>query len=277
MGRVLMFFELNRWVFLTVMCVFALLSTQALHAQTRSLDGAINLDAPADQSLQIEISVRNHAFVVTPVFGIIRPIISVRSVVVVVQPGQTDAQFSIDGISVDAVDYTIQYKCLGCSGVLRTQYYSPDGTRFGLANSVYIDPDDLVSPLNTELQTLGQVSGTVNVLSNSVNSSAEQDAPRSVRASVVLLNANTQQLIDSQELVLGGGSAVVAYQFSELRRTAASEYFVELRCGQCEVRSQRFSTRLTASRNHQNINFNSAIRPLVSLPFLYLLLHDDEN
>jgi hypothetical protein len=219
---------------------------------TRSLSGQISLDiAPAIKGLIVEISIRNHEFVVLPPpFGFIRPIQSTVTTNVIITQGEASALYSLTGIVEDPVDYTIQIKCPGCENVIPTQYFSPAGNQFGLSNLAYIEPDDLPVQLALVALTRATISGEILLFKPA---SKDLDFTLEVAADgnpAFILAANNSLRITK-------GDHVLKLQISGLARSSNS-FLVSLQCRNCSgsARVKRiFDTALSAQSNHSNINF----------------------
>ena len=219
---------------------------------TRSLAGQISLDvAPAIRDLAIDITVRNHSFVVLPPpFGIVRPIQSTVTTRVVIVLGESNTEYSLTGIVENPVDYAIQIKCPGCEDIIPTQYYSPDGNRFGLSNSVYIDPDDLPAELALVALTHATISGKINLLNP-----ASKDLDFTLEAT----DEGYPDFIYASDssLKISKGDQTLNYQMSGLERSSGS-FLLTLQCRNClgsAHRKRLFETPLSSQLNHTNIDF----------------------
>lgn len=219
---------------------------------TRSLVGQISLDvAPAIKDLAIDITVRNHSFaVLPPPFGIIRPIQSTATARVTIAKGESNTPYALTGIVENPVDYTIQIKCPGCEDIIPTQYYSPDGNRFGLSNSVYIDPDDLPTQLALVALTRATISGEINLLN---------PASKDLNFTLEVAADGYPDFIygSDSSLKINKGDQTLSYQISALERSSDS-FLVSLQCGSCFGSARRkrlFETPLSSQSNHTNIDF----------------------
>jgi hypothetical protein len=213
----------------------------------RTLSGLIALDTAINQPLSIEVTVRNHGFVVIPpAFTILRPIISSVSDVKVLEPNQTSAAFTISGISSNAVDYSIRFRCIDCSEKLRDQYYTLTGTQLGLSGPAYIDPSDLPVNLSRTLDTLGTVSGQV-----LIGAAAERSLPITIR----LLDADSDSVIQTQSVILRKGQVAIDYSMDGLNRSRSEGYSVEMECFRCEQSLVRTAAILAASEDHEGVDF----------------------
>lgn len=204
---------------LSVLC-----STLALAQTTRSLSGTIELDvAPNQKNRVIEITVNNHSFVVLPSLAILRPITSSQARRVTLPAGQSSVDYFVDGIiddpsSNDPVDYTIALRCIGCSSDFPLQYYSPTGNKFGLANSTFIDPDDLPAVLGLTAITRATIRGQIDL---------GQMADRDLIFTVTVLSAqNSQQVLATKRsITLPMGSSNTGYTITGLRRSIGSDQY----------------------------------------------------
>ena len=217
--------------------------------QTRSLNVELQLDQPSDQALMVEVSVRNHSFlVVPPSFSILRPIISSVSKMVEIPAGAQNASLDFDDILTEAIDYSVRFRCVNCSSSIPLQYYTESGTTRGLGNSAYIDPDDLGDLLPVSLETLGFISGAV-ALGDGL------DATRDIRLSLRLSDVSSVQLLATEGVLIREGANTVEYRIEGLTRRRADSYQLELQCSLCSPRVSRAVPTLPASENHQNIDF----------------------
>lgn len=243
---------------------------------TRTLSGTIELDvAPNQKNREIEITVNNHSFVVLPSLTILRPITSSQARLVSLPAGQSSIDYFIDGIiddpdNNDPVDYTIAIRCIGCSNDLPLQYYSPTGNRFGLANSTYIDPDDLPAVLDLTAITRATIRGDIKL---------DQTAQRDLTFTVTILSAlNPQQVFATKRsITLPAGSMTTSYSVTGLRRSiGADQYRAQLKCDNCfgaSRRAQIFERDLSPNANHSDINFSVTDQEPINLaPVLKLLL-----
>lgn len=240
---------------------------------TRSLQGRLSLDvAPNITNRTIEISVRNHSFVVIPpAFTILRPIISTQSTVVPMPVGVSSVDYLIDGISTDAVDYSIQITCVGCGADFRTQYYSPSGNKYGLADAVYLDPDALPDQLNLNAITAVTISGKL-VL--------ETVSERELSFELSVYDFDKpQQVYQQQSIALPAGARQVDYAITGMNRlTHAASFGIRVSCTVCFGISRKtieYPSALAASLNHQQIDFGIGGAMPVLVPSIYLLLNDD--
>lgn len=222
-------------------------------AQTNlSLQGTVFFDVPPARDITVEISVRNHSFVVLPPpLGFIRPITSSVMTVVSVPNGSQSISYLIEDIEPDPVDYTIQIKCLGCSGTVPTQYYTMNGNATGLVNSAFIDPLDLPSELNLNLITRGMISGEIELLNES-----SQDLEFIVEA----FDNNVPEfaIAQSPPIVLPAGELIVDYQIRGIRRNNV-QLRLEAKCENCFGRArkpQTFERLLSSQEDHNGINFS---------------------
>lgn len=256
---------------LTLLIACAVNSNLTWSQTTRGVSGAITLDVtPSDKNRVIEVTVNNHSFVVIPPFTIIRPITSSQSTRVTLTAGESTINYFIDGIIDDPVDYTIELNCIGCSSDFPRQYYSPDGNKFGLANSTYIDPDDLPVVLNLTAITRASITGEIYL-----NNISDRDLLFTV---TVFSAQNPQQNFKTKSAItLPAGSLNTAYTISGLSRAIGSDqYGIRLQCTNCYGKSrqpQNFSKTLSADENHSDIDFSvTDIARIVITPILDLLL-----
>lgn len=233
--------------------LFSLVSGVCVAQQSRSLEVNIQLAPPSDQTLLLEVSVRNHAFIlVPPTFAIIRPITSLVTQTLQIEPGQSAASITLQGISTDAVDYTVRFRCLNCSDSIPLQFLiSPrasSGTSRGLIDDAYIDPEDLEPAINVELDTLGFIRGVVRLAQG-------QAAENDVRLTVRAVDAVSGQLASSQPIRIVAGDNIAEYRLNGLARRENSSYIVEVSCGNCRPVRQVFEQSLDSMSNHSAINF----------------------
>lgn len=250
-----------------------MLFANMVHAQTtRSLEGLISLDvAPAVRDLTLDIIVNNHSFVVLPPpFGILRPIQSSVSTRIQILEGQTNANYVLDGIIDDPVDYTVQIRCLGCSDIIANQSYTPSGNRPGFPFSAFIDPDDLAPQLNLTALTRAVISGQI-----VLRTTSERDLSFSVTVSPV--SSPSIILAKDDAITIAAGASTAVYQLTGLARTNSAVQ-VNVRCNNClgvARRTQAFERTLFTQTNHRDIDFTLADEGRPNIPTaIYLLLLD---
>lgn len=239
---------------------------------TRTLQGTLSLDVASNiKNRTIEISVRNHSFVVVPpAFTILRPITSAQSTLISMPMGISSVNYLIDTISPEAIDYSIQIKCLDCVADFRTQYYSPIGNQYGLANAIYLDPDALPDQLDLNAITAVTISGQLQLL---------EVSSRDLTFELSVYDFNQpQRVYQQQSIFLPAGASTVDYIVTGMTRTSdESSFGVRLKCTVCNGVSQQtleYPARLSAGLNHQQINFTiDGATPLIA-PSIYLLLND---
>lgn len=264
--------KLSQLLCLILISLYAMSVTQA--QVTRDLVGQISLDiAPAVKDLIVDISVRNHSFIVIPpTFTILRPIQSIVSTRVLIAEGDSSALYSLSGIVQNPVDYTIQIKCSGCEDIIPTQYYSPQGNRFGLADSTYIDPEDLPAQLALLAITRATIAGKINLLST---------ASKDLDFTVEVAADEFPDFIyaTNSSLKMSKGDQTLNYQISGLARSS-NLLQVSLRCRNCLGTARRkrlFKTPLSSQSNHSNIDFTLADEGLAIISPLINLLLDNPN
>jgi len=250
-----------------------------VYAQTtRSLTGRVNLDVgPSDKNRMIEITVNNHSFVVIPPnFTILRPITSSRSTLVMLPARESSFTYLIDSIifdpsKSDPVDYSVALTCIGCSGDIPTQYYSPAGNKFGLTNSTFIDPDDLPPILNFTATTRASIIGTINL---------NKPSSRGLSFTATIFSAqNPQQIFKTvSNIILPLGASNISYSVTGLNRNIGSDqYRIKVVCTNCFGQSRRaqvFANELSPNMNHTDINFAVTDLPPISIaPIIELILH----
>lgn len=239
---------INRLIF-SFLTLLALFSGNCLAQQARNLNVDLQLDQPYDQALVIEVSVRNHSFIIVPpTFTILRPILSSVTQTVVIAQGELNAALSIEDISVDAIDYSIRFRCLSCASSVPTQYFTASGTRLGLVNDAYIAPQALPSSINVSLQTLGFITGQV-LLDNGAL------ADSNVRTTIRLSDSGTGQLVSRQPITILAGDTKAEYRFEGLRRSGGVRYLLQLGCSNCRRVRQSVDTALDSAMNHSGIDY----------------------
>ncbi len=260
---------MNRLIF-SFLILLALLSGTCLAQQTRSLEVNLQLEQAYDQALVMEVSVRNHGFVVVPpALTILRPILSSVTKTVVIPADQLNVSINIEGILSAAIDYSIRFHCISCASSVPTQFFTADGTSLGLFNAAYIDPEQLPASINVPLQTLGFIAGQV-VLANG------ESADRSVRTTVRLFDSDAKQLITSQPVTIAAGDSRADYRFNGLARSDRLNYLVELDCANCGPNRQLFAIELDSFLNHLGIDFLIQERLVSMSDILYLLLAEEK-
>lgn len=233
--------------------IIAIVLGSTAWAQTRSLSGRLSLDiGPSDIDRTVMISVRNHSFLVLPTFTILRPITSIESTTVTLATGSASVDYVINDIIADPIDYSISIECIACSNNLPTQYYSPEGNRFGLSNSVYIDPDELPNVLNLMAITRASISGDITL---------DRIADRALNFRVTVFsidNPNISYKVLSS-ITLVPGMSTTSYSVSGINRAIGTDrYGVRLQCINCfgaSKRAQVYDGALSPSENHSSINF----------------------
>ena len=237
------------------------------------VSGAIQLDAIVSNTPhRIQITVRNHSFVVFSVLPlvIIRPILSSELTEVVIESSTQVVPFQIENVSTNAVDYSIEIRCLTCNGSMPVQYYSESGNRLGLSNDVYLDPDRLDLPINIEAITRGIIGGTI-----SIDSAAERDLELSL---FVLNSEDSNVVLAEKSLTLDSGNSQIDYEISELNRGFANAWLLRLQCTNCYRESGEpilFPEALTSNEDHQGIDFVFENLPFAPVtPIKYLILED---
>ncbi len=235
----------------TIVLIMLTYSWPATAQTGLSLRGLASFDVAPINTLTLEISVRNHSFVVLPPpLGFIRPITSSVMTVVSVPSGSQSISYLIEDIEPDPVDYTIQMKCLGCSDIVPTQYYTMNGNATGLVNSAFIDPLDFPSELNLNLITRGMISGEIELLNES-----SQDLEFIVEA----FDSNVPEFAIEQSppIILPAGELIVDYQIRGIRRNNV-QLRLAAKCENCFGRARKpetFERLLSSQEDHNGINF----------------------
>lgn len=252
--------------------VVAILFGNAAWSQTRSLSGSLSLDiGPSEFDRKILITIRNHSFVIIPpTFAIIRPVTSLESTMVTLTKDSTSVDYVINNIITNPVDYSISIDCIACSNDLPTQYYSPEGNRFGLSGSAFLDPDELPNILNLVAITRASISGEITL---------DRIADRALNFSVTVFsidNPNISYKVLSP-VTLAPGMSTTAYSVTGLNRAIGpDQYGVRLQCTNCfgvSRRVQIFDRALPPNENHSSINFSVSDEPAPTLaPIIDLLL-----
>lgn len=238
---------------------------------TRQLTGLVNLDVgPATENLTIDITVNNHSFVFAPIIGIIRPIQSSVTSRIQIVKGSFSGNYALAGIIDDPVDYTIELRCVNCADLIPRQYYSANGNTLGLANSAFIDPDELPEQLNITVISRAVIAGKVELL---------KPSKRDLSFTVDVVSANNPlvSLSSIPAITLAAGQTNTDYQVKGLRRDDGP-FLVKLRCNNCygQARAERiFGQQLSGTSNHADIDFLLANEGTFSLvPILRLLTED---
>jgi len=239
---------------LCVLSFFAPYDTQA--QETRSLSVALNFDTPYDRPLQLEVSVRNHSFVVVPPsFTIIRPIVSSVTQSISLAAGQSSAAITFTRVLTEAIDYSIRVRCVNCPAALPTQYSLTPVSETGIAsttrvlgNSAYIDPEDLAQNLSVALETFGVISGQI-------QRHDDESSAKRIVVSVVVSNAEFDNELSQQRVEIKPNMASFDYRVEGLDRRFADNYHLQARCVQCEPKVISWPNDLDASLNYQGINF----------------------
>ena len=242
---------------------------------TRSLNGTLSLDViPPIQSLVLDVTVRNHSLVVIPPsFQILRPITSQQTTRINVSSTGRAVAYRIDGIINDPDDYSVQIKCVSCTSLLPTQFYTTDGNRLSLVAAAYIDPADLPELLDLTAITRAFIRGSL-VL--------DQTAQRDLLFDISVLSANNPQSVLRilPGVLLPQGQMTQAYVVSGIYRSiGADRYSVAAKCTNCfgkSARRQFFPLTLSPDQNHAGIDFQVSDQGLVPLaPAIYILMQDN--
>ncbi len=261
----------SKWLGVGAFFLFFIGAEQTAAQEELSIDLDFSLDQVSDRPLRLEVSVRNHGFVVIPPVTIIRPILSSVSQTTMIRANQSSVSLTISGISPEAVDYTIRFRCLNCADSLPTQYYlERDGvvrTSRGLVNDAYIDPAELSSLAAVELETFGYVEGAISL-------SSERFSSRSPVATVALIDIDSGREASSTKvpLVLG---ATAPFRLDRLDRRFVDAYRLRIRCGACDPRQLSFGQPLSADLNHSGLDFSFGLGAPHNASSLFLLLEDD--
>ncbi len=248
--------------------------------QVRTLAGEIRLDVGvAVADLAVDVTVNNHSFVVVPPsFTIIRPITSRQTRRVTLRQGEDSALYFVDNILTNPVDYTVEFRCVGCRDTFRTQYYSEGGNRFGFANSVYLDPPSLGPVLNTTIITDATIAGEISLAGGAL-------AARDLVYEIVIASSLNSDIVYAREpnIRLLEGESVVSYEVTGLRRAIGANLFsVSVRCTNCfgeSAKAQTFPEGLSPNENHQGISFlvddeaPAEVGPVIVAPIVDLLLN----
>ena len=188
----------------------------ALAQDTRSLSGTLRLDVgPSDNDRNIEITVRNHLFIVIPPnFTILRPILSSESVIVQLAEGSSQVSYSIDNIITDPVDYSISVRCLGCAIDIPNQFYTPNGNTFGLGLTAFIDPQGLPDTLDLTAITRAKIDGEI-----VLNEVSDRDLQFEL---TVFSSENADDILSTiSPIILASGQESVSYSIKGLNRSIA--------------------------------------------------------
>ncbi len=248
----------------------------ASFAQSLNLTGSVQLDfGVASNDYDVEVTVSNHSFVVISVapLVIIRPIISQVTETVTIEQGQSSTNFAISGISTDAVDYVIGFRCDDCDGVFSPQYYSPDGNKLSLVNQVYIDPADFPGNLNFTLTSGISISGIVGLEEGKL-------AKKNLSLLLSIYDSDDPtNLFRRIGLTIPQGSNSTSYSIDKLvRETELSGFYLQLECLNCltsSVLAIDYPIFLDPAIDHTDINFELAFTDSVFLTPIYYLLLDD--
>lgn len=257
---------------LFISLLMAIVLSDIAFAQTRALSGRISLDiGPSEVDREIVISVRNHSFlVVPPTFAIIRPVQSTESTTITLAKGSSSANYEINNIISDPVDYSIAIQCISCSDDFPIQYYSPTGNKLILIGSSYISPKNLPDVLNISATTRASISGNITL---------DRIADRALRFRATVFsiqNPNINYKVLSQ-ITLAPGTNNVAYSITGINRAIGSDQFgVQLQCINCAGVSRKshiFNAALSPSENHSLINFSVSDQTVPTIaPIIKLLL-----
>lgn len=267
---------------LTIICKTSLLLTllvftqPSLAQQTRTLTGTIQLDyGVAERDYVIDVTVRNHSFVVFFPFTILRPITSEVTQQLVIKAGRFSASYHIAGIIEDPVDYTIQINCEACKQIIPTQYYSEGGNSFSaLDNKIFIDPVELPLNLSIPLITNASIKGRIALENN-------ETANRNLSYTMTVLSSNNPSLVYQtiKGVTLPQGSNGINYSILGLNRnTNGASYQVKLQCENCFGLSAKpiiYSRNLLSIENHTGIDFNVTDMAIVPIGAITELLLSD--
>jgi len=231
---------------ITLLVASAPLSAQ----ETRTLSGTIKLDAPRlDRDLVLEISVNNHSFVFAPIIGIIRPIQSMVTETVIIPLGENEANYSLQGIVENPVDYSIRISCIECGQIVPNQFYTEGGNKFGLVNSAFIDPNDLPSELPIDVISRASISGSVNL---------QTPSDKDLRFTLMVADSNTEAILASNDqLTIRATDNSANFSIDGISRSSLG-YTVSIRCTNCFGRARKpitFDQQLNPLLNHSNIDF----------------------
>ena len=191
--------------------------------------------------------------------------------------GQILNEYMVSNILPDPVDYSVQIKCLSCSDFIPTQYYSPSGNALGLANSVYIDPEDFTENLNITLITRAFIKGQIKL---------DKEVSENLEINLSVLSKNiTNFTYETAVITLPAGETTIDYQLIGLSRNIGDdEYQVSVQCLNCFGASsgqQFLPIALSPNENHLNIDFeiaNAVTQPTSSLAaIIQLLLAEAED
>jgi len=245
----------------------------ALGQSTRSLSGTVTLDlTPSEIDRDIEISVRNHSFVVIPPnFQILRPITSRESSTVKMLAGTTQVNYLLENIIIDPVDYSISIRCIGCSIDMPDQFYTSEGNAFSLINSAYIDPLDLPNTLDLTAITRAEISGEITL---------DKIATRDLLYTLTVFSAENRDRIFAtlSPITIASGTTSTSYSVTGLNRAIGSDrYRIKIQCINCigQARAEQvFIRALSPNQNHSQIDFSVIDIPIpVIAPILELLLN----
>lgn len=259
--------SLRIYIFLCTLFVSGVAEAQS----TRTLSGTLTLDVtPSQIDREIEITIRNHAFVVIPPnFAILRPITSSESTIITMPAGSSRVNYSLSNIITAPVDYSISIRCLGCASDFPLQYYTLSGNTFALGLSAFIDPEDLSSQLNITAITRATIKGEI---------ALEQIAERNLRFTITVFSEQDsgRAIKTVSPITLQAGTKAVAYSITGLDRAIdLDRYRVKLKCINCSGQSAKvhvFLNALSPNQNHSNINFSVTDISVPTLASILLML-----
>lgn len=261
---------------------FLLLFTSVCYGQntadTISLEGNVNLDfGVASSDFEVEISVSNHSFVVISVFPvtIIRPLLSRVTESVTIAQGQSSVDYMLNGISTNAVDYVIDFRCDNCDGVFSPQYYTTNENSFSMSNAVYIDPSEFPNNLDFTLISGSSITGVISLAEGGL---AKRDLNFLISA---LDPIDPNNIFRRISITIPKGSNSAAYAIDQLVRDSELTGFdVQLDCLNClttSILTINYPDTLDPLIDSTNINFEVDFNDISFLPAtLYPLLNDAE-
>ncbi len=259
---------LYRFVLRSLAVFFLFSSPLWSQSDVRTVGGFLTLDTVIEQPLAIEVSIRNHGFIVVPPsFTVSRPILSAQSIVLNLEQGQQTISFSVPNVSTNAVDYSIRMRCLGCENTLPEQYFTTNGPRRGLGGGAYLAPEALSEQMRLFVETLGVVSGVIE--------STEGSFSRSSKLTVSVLDAQSGLEISSQRVALIQGAQSASFSIRALERKQSSGYLLTVACVQCTKREQSLVRVLDPLVDHNELAFSVRLRRFVGLTAIERLLLDE--
>lgn len=241
---------------------------------TLNITGNVSLDfSVAQRDYIVEVTVSNHSFIVIPPgFTIIRPLLSRVRKSVTIPQGQSSIDYEIEGISVDAANYVIDFRCENCNGVFTPQYYTKKGNSFFRNNDIFLDPEDLPTNLNFILTSGVSITGLVS-LPDGNNASKDLMFLLSV-----IDSSNPINVLRRMNIIIPKGNNSSTYSIDGIvRETGLVGFDLALECINCTTGSTlliNHSTTLDSSTDHTDIDFVVDFQDTTYLPAVLHLLNE---